>query len=93
MINGIITFFSCDDGPSCPANDVHTLQNGGGATEQPQEPNNTSVASQAENPKVATPATEIPFATPARDTADLQVGESNAETTSLAEQETALQLF
>ena len=93
FINAIVSFFTCDDDPSCPANDHHTLQNGGGATEQPEEPNNTSVAVQAENPKPATPTTEIPFATPARDTADLKVGESNAETTSLAEQETALQLF
>lgn len=73
FINGIITFFSCDDNPSCPANDHHTLQNGGAATEEPQEPNNTSVAVSAENPKIVVSTPNIPFATPLRDTQDLIV--------------------
>lgn len=75
FVNGVLQFFSCDDGEKCPANDIHTLQNGGGSTEPPQEPNTNSVAKAAENaPKQELPKS-IPFASPSRQTPDVNYGE------------------
>ena len=79
FVNGILQFFSSDEEPSCPINDVHTLQNGGGSTEPAQEPNNQSIAKSAEN---ATPIAEvkpIPFASPAPNSPDINFGPSTAE--------------
>ena len=79
FVNGILQFFSSDEEPSCPINDVHTLQNGGGSTEPAQEPNNQSIAKSAEN---ATPIAEvkpIPFASPAPNSPNINFGPSTAE--------------
>jgi hypothetical protein len=78
FVNGILQFFSSDEEPSCPINDTHTLQNGGGSTEPAQEPNNQSVAKSAEK---ATPIAEvkpIPFASPAANSPDINFGPSTA---------------
>jgi cell division septation protein DedD len=66
-----LNVFGCDLKPSCPVSDYYTLHKGGGAGEEAQTPNATSVAKAIENP---TPVTAQPlkdFAQPAKTTADL----------------------
>jgi hypothetical protein len=67
-----ITFdlFGCDLKPNCPASDYYTLQNGSGAAEQAQQPRFGDVNRAAQNPAPVRPATQVPFATPRKDTAD-----------------------
>lgn len=38
FVNSILQFFSCDEEESCPINDYHTFQNGGGASKTPDQP-------------------------------------------------------
>jgi hypothetical protein len=67
-----ITFdlFGCDLKPNCPASDYYTLQSGSGAAEQAQQPRFGDVNKAAQNPSPVRPATQVPFATPRKDTAD-----------------------
>ena len=51
------------------------------------------VADVAAKPTDATAPTETPYVGPTKDTKDLKVGESNAETRAAASQESALTLF
>jgi methyl-accepting chemotaxis protein len=69
-----LNIFGCDLKPNCAASDYYTLQRGGGAGEEAQTPNTTSVT------KALPTATEIqsnplpPFAVPAKDLEDLNYG-------------------
>jgi hypothetical protein len=65
-----ITFsiFGCDISANCPASDYYTLQDGSGAAEEPQQPRFGEVNQAAINPSPVSPATEIPFAPPRKDT-------------------------
>jgi hypothetical protein len=67
-----ITFdlFGCDLKPNCPASDYYTLQSGSGAAEQAQQPRFGDANKAAQNPSPVRPATQVPFATPRKDTAD-----------------------
>lgn len=64
FINQVVSFFSTDEKPKCPVNDSHTLQNGGGATETPNEPSAQSVNNAAQSPAQIQPAQRVPFAVP-----------------------------
>jgi hypothetical protein len=65
-----ITFdlFGCDLKPNCPASDYYTLQNGSGAAEEAQQPRFGDVNKAAQSPAPVRPATQVPFATPRKDT-------------------------
>jgi hypothetical protein len=67
-----ITFdiFGCDLKANCPASDYYTLQNGSGAAEQAQQPRFGDVNKAAQSPAPVRPVTQVPFATPRKDTAD-----------------------
>jgi hypothetical protein len=69
--NIILNIFGCDLKPNCPASDYYTLQNGSGAAEEPQQPRFADVNQVAQNPDPIRPAEQVPFATPRKDTADL----------------------
>jgi uncharacterized protein YoxC len=66
-----LNIFGCDLKPSCAASDYYTLQKGGGAGEEAQTPNTTSVTKATENPTPITESPVPPFAQPSKDTADL----------------------
>jgi hypothetical protein len=65
-----ITFdlFGCDLKPNCAASDYYTLQNGSGAAEEAQQPRFGDVNKAAQSPAPVRPATQVPFATPKKDT-------------------------
>jgi hypothetical protein len=67
-----ITFdlFGCDLKANCPASDYYTLQNGSGAAEEAQQPRFGDVNKAAQSPAPVRPATQVPFATPRKDTTD-----------------------
>jgi hypothetical protein len=68
--NITLDLFGCDLKPNCAASDYYTLQNGSGAAEQAQQPRFGDVNKAAQNPSPVRPATQVPFATPRKDTAD-----------------------
>ena len=65
-----LDIFGCDLKPSCPASDYYSLQNGSGAAEEAQQPRPGEVNKAAQNPSAVRSATQIPFATPRKDTPD-----------------------
>jgi len=78
-----ITFdiFGCDVKPNCAASDFYTLQEGSGAAEEPQEPrpaqvNREAIENSGANLKNEPP---VPYATPAKNTPDLKVGEKDPQ--------------
>jgi hypothetical protein len=66
-----LNIFGCDLKPSCPVSDYYTLHKGGGAGEEAQTPNATSVAKAVETPNPVTTQPLTDFAQPAKTTADL----------------------
>jgi hypothetical protein len=69
--NITLDLFGCDLKPNCPASDYYTLQNGSGAAEQAQQPRFGDVNKAAQSPAPVRPATQVPFATPRKDTENL----------------------
>jgi hypothetical protein len=65
-----LDIFGCDIKPSCPASDYYSLQNGSGAAEEAQQPRPGEVNKAAQNPTTIQSATQVPFATPRKDTPD-----------------------
>ena len=65
-----LALFGCDVKPNCAASDYYTLQNGSGAAEEAQQPRPGEVNKAAQNPAPVRPATQVPFATPRKDTPD-----------------------
>jgi uncharacterized protein YoxC len=88
--NITLDIFGCDLKPNCAASDFYTLQEGGGAAEEAQLPSASGVAEEAAKGEVLPPAVSTPFATPAKDTADLKIGETNNETQAAADAERQL---
>jgi hypothetical protein len=69
--NIVLDLFGCDLKPNSATSDFYTLQNGSGAAEEAQQPRFGDVNKVAQNPDPVRPATQVPFATPRKDTADL----------------------
>jgi hypothetical protein len=63
--------FGCDLKPNPAASDFYTLQNGSGAAEEPQQPRPADVSRSAQNPTPIQSVSQVPFATPRKDSADL----------------------
>lgn len=68
------TLFGCDFKPKCAISDFYTLQNGGGATEDAEQPRITSVDNSAQKEVTAPTITTTPFATPSKTEADVNYG-------------------
>jgi hypothetical protein len=66
-----LNVFGCDLKPSCAISDFYTLDEGGGAVEESQIPNPTSVSAAVQNPNPVTSSPLPPFATPAKTTEDV----------------------
>jgi uncharacterized protein YoxC len=88
--NITLDIFGCDLKPNCAASDFYTLQEGGGAAEEAQLPSASGVAEEAAKGSELSEPTTTPFATPAKDTADLKIGETNNETQAAAAAERQL---
>jgi len=88
--NITLDLFGCDLKPNCAASDFYTLQEGAGAAEEAQLPRPAEVNEAAKDPGPVTPATTQPFATPAKNTPDLKIGETNPETQAAAAEERRL---
>jgi hypothetical protein len=88
--NITLDIFGCDLKPNCAASDFYTLQEGGGAAEEAQLPSASGVAEEAAKGGELSESTTTPFATPAKDTADLKIGETNNETQAAAAAERQL---
>jgi uncharacterized protein YoxC len=88
--NITLDIFGCDLKPNCAASDFYTLQEGGGAAEEAQLPSASGVAEEAAKGGELPEPTTTPFATPAKDTADLKIGETNNETQAAADAERQL---
>jgi uncharacterized protein YoxC len=88
--NITLDIFGCDLKPNCAASDFYTLQEGGGAAEEAQLPSASGVAEEAAKGSELSEPTTTPFATPAKDTADLKIGETNNETQAAADAERRL---
>jgi hypothetical protein len=85
--NIALDLFGCDSKPNCAASDFYTLQEGAGAAEEAQLPRPAQVNEAAKDPGPVTPVTTPPFATPAKNTPDLKIGETNNETQAAAAEE------
>ena len=90
FVNIALDIFGCDSKPNCAASDFYTLQEGAGAAEEAQLPRPAEVNEAAKDPGPVTPATTQPFATPAKNTPDLKIGETNNETQAAAAEERKL---
>jgi hypothetical protein len=90
FVNIALDLFGCDSKPNCAASDFYTLQEGAGAAEEAQLPRPAEVTEAAKDPGPVTPATTPPFATPAKNTPDLKIGETNNETQAAAAEERRL---
>jgi uncharacterized protein YoxC len=90
FVNITLDLFGCDSKPNCAASDFYTLQEGAGAAEEAQLPRPAEVNEAAKDPGPVTPATTPPFATPAKNTPDLKIGETNNETQAAADAERQL---
>jgi hypothetical protein len=66
FINSIITFFSCDEEESCPINDYHTFQSGGGASKTIEEPVLSNIAKNTKQNDTL-PKKDKPFAQPGKE--------------------------
>jgi len=62
-----LNLFGCDLKPNCAVSDYYTIQSGGAAQPQSQQPNPVSVAESAANPKPVGTSSEKPFAQPTKD--------------------------
>jgi hypothetical protein len=62
-----LNLFGCDLKPNCAVSDYYTIQSGGAAQPQSQQPNPVSVAESAANPKPVKTGTGISYAQPTKD--------------------------
>ena len=85
--NITLDIFGCDSKPNCAASDFYTLQEGAGAAEEAQLPRPAEVNEAAKDPGPVIPATTPPFATPAKNTPDLKIGETNPQIQASAAEE------
>ena len=77
FVNSILQFFSCDEEESCPINDYHTFQNGGGASKSVDQPILDNVSKNI-NQNSEVPKKENPFAQPSKQTVSgFTVGENS----------------
>jgi hypothetical protein len=70
FISSIINFFSCDEDESCPINDYHTFQSGGGASKTIDEPVLSNVAKNTKQNDTL-PKKSKPFARPGKNIRDV----------------------
>jgi uncharacterized protein YoxC len=87
FVNITLDLFGCDTKPNCAASDFYTLQEGAGAAEEAQLPRPAEVNEAAKDPGPVTPAITKPFATPAKNTPDLRIGETNPQIQAIAAEE------
>jgi hypothetical protein len=66
-----LNIFGCDLKPSCPVSDHYTLQSGGGASEDSQQPNFTSIAKNLQFANKISPPPLPDFALPSKSLDDL----------------------
>lgn len=66
FVNSIISFFSCDEKESCPTNDYHTFQSGGGASKTIEEPVLSNIAKNTKQNDTL-PQKNKPFAQPGKE--------------------------
>jgi methyl-accepting chemotaxis protein len=66
-----LNVFGCDLKPSCPVSDYYTLHKGGGAGEESQTPNYSSVAKNVQSATEIAFSPGVDFAQPAKTTVDL----------------------
>jgi hypothetical protein len=85
--NITLDLFGCDAKPNCAASDFYTLQEGAGAAEEAQLPRPAEVNEAAKDPGPVTPTITKPFATPAKNTPDLKIGETNPQIQATAAEE------
>ena len=83
--NITLNIFGCDAKPNCPVSDFYTLQEGGGAAEEPARPGEVSKKATDPNAEKIVSEPISPIATPANDTQDLL----SAENTRLQGNETS----
>ncbi len=77
FVNSVLQFFSCDEEESCPINDYHTFQNGGGASKSVDQPILDNVSKNI-NQNSEVPKKENPFAQPSKQTVSgFTVGENS----------------
>ena len=88
-----LNVFGCEIAPNCAVSDYYTFSRGGSSAPTKDQPSSKGIADAATKPTTATAAPETPFAEPTKNTRDLKVGESNAETRAAASSESALTLF
>ena len=88
-----LNVFGCELAPNCAVSDYYTFSRGGSSAATKDQPSTKGVADVAAKPTDATAPAETPYVGPTKDTKDLKVGESNAETRAAASQESALTLF
>ena len=88
--NITLDIFGCDLKPNCAASDFYTLQEGGGAAEEAQLPSASGLAEEAAKGGELPEPTTRDYATPAKDTANLKIGETNNETQAAAAAERQL---
>jgi hypothetical protein len=69
--NIVFNIFGCDLKANCPASDYYTLQNGSGATEEPQQPRLADITRAVQEPFEVNIPEEVPFVEPRKDTLDL----------------------
>jgi len=88
-----LNVFGCELAPNCAVSDYYTFSRGGSSAATKDQPSTKGVADVAAKPTDATAPAETPYVGPTKDTKDLKVGESNAETRAAASEESALTLF
>jgi hypothetical protein len=69
--NIVFNIFGCDLKANCPVSDYYTLQNGSGATEEPQQPRLADITKAVQEPTEVDIPDQVPFVEPRKDTLDL----------------------
>ena len=69
-----LNIFGCDLKPSCPISDFYTIQSGGGAVQEPQQPRPAEVDKSAQQPVSAPTVTQTPYAQPSQNQPDVNFG-------------------
>lgn len=78
--NITLNVLGCDLKPNISVSDFYTLQSGGGAAEESQSPNYTTITQSIENAKSITSENKIDFATPGKDTPNINYRTSDSRT-------------
>jgi hypothetical protein len=66
--NIVFNIFGCDLKANCPASDYYTLQNGAGATEEPQQPRVADITKAVQDPTEVDIPEVVPFLEPTKGT-------------------------